>query len=216
MPALPPAPGVVKIIVKQTLGGVNVFNVLHASAGDSSGYTQDTLQRLATAVRSAWVTNVIPLQGSKMTLGDVTVQDLWADTAGEASQTGTTVGAQASTLPANVAVCWSWKIARRYRGGHPRTYIAAIPYAHELEPNSLTSTARTSHQNAAGAVRAAVNAVLADDGVALFQLGQLSYYKGKNADGTPALRPSPLFDGFTGVSVDDRLDSQRRRLGRDR
>jgi len=44
----------------------------------------------------------------------------------------------------------------------------------------------------------------------------LTYYSGKNPDGSPKLRDVPLFYEFNSVSVDSRIDSQRRRLGRDR
>ena len=208
MPPLPSAAGVAKIIVKQTLGGVNVYNILHAREPGGLFWTSSQLSTLASAVRSAWVTNVIPLQGSKLTLTDVVCQDLGSNSGAEATTSGTNVGAQASTLPSNVAVCWSWKISRRYRGGHPRTYIAAIPYAHETEPNSLTSTARTSHLAAAAAIRSAINAVTVNGGTAT--MCAVHYYQNK------ALLGTPLISDITGVSVDDRLDSQRRRLGRDR
>lgn len=216
--ALPNAPGVVKIVVKQSLAGVNVYNVLHASAGDTSGYVPTTLQNVANAVRSAWVTNVIPLQATALSLGTVEVIDLWSEFGGSAIATGTTAGTSGGTIaPASAAVCWSWAISRRYRGGHPRTYIGGLTAAGMSNQNTWLSTYVTSHTNAAAALRTAVNAVLGDDGVATFKLGALSYYKGKDPDtGKPALRPIPVFDEFLGVSVDTRIDSQRRRLGRDR
>jgi hypothetical protein len=209
MPALPNAPGSVKLTIVQSLAGVSVYNVLHANASIVEGYSTSELNALATAVRAAWVTNVIPLQASTLTLTDVIADDLSSDTGGRGIATGSTAGTGAgSTNPASVCVCWSWKIANRYRGGHPRTYIGAIPNSANSNANTMSSTARNAHAAAAAAVRTAVNA--APVGAGTWILGCLSYYSGG------AIRPLPLFRIYTGVSVDDRFDSQRRRLGRDR
>jgi hypothetical protein len=209
VPALPAAAGVAKIVVKQTLASVNVYNVLHAYGGNAAGYSGADMSALATAVRSAWVTNVIPLQASTLTLTDVVATDLSSDVGGEGTATGSTNGTGVGTaLSSNVAITWSWKIANRYRGGHPRTYIAGCVQSAQTTPNTILASAVTAHAAAAAAIRSAINAVTI--GASTWQMGCVSYYKDK------ALRPDPIFRAFTGVSVDSRLDSQRRRLGRDR
>lgn len=209
MPPLPPLTGAVKIVVKQTLQGVNVYNVLHALAGISGGFSSADLSALATTFRAAWVTNVIPQQNSALTLTDVTVTDLSSTTGLEASVTGSNTGSGAGgPLPASAAVCWSWKVAERYRGGHPRTYIGGIGTEQISNANTLLSTKVTAHAAAAAAIRTAVNNQTV--GPTTWRLGCISYYNAK------ALRPVPVFREFTSVSVDSRIDSQRRRLGRDR
>lgn len=209
MVALPNAPGVAKIIVKQSFAGVAVYNVLHAWHGNGDSWTQAELDTLASTTRTAWVTNVIPLQASTLTLTDVQVVDLTSDTGLGSVSTGSNAGSgSGSANPANVAICWSWKNLTRYRGGHPRTYIAAIPNTANSNANTITSAVRTAHVAAATALRTAINGVVTGGGNA--HMGAVSYYKDKAVRGTPA------FYEFTGVSVDDRFDSQRRRLGRDR
>lgn len=209
MPALPAAAGAAKIVIKQTLAGVNVYNVLHAQGPNLAGYSGADMAALATAVRSAWVTNVIPLQASSLTLTDVVATDLSNDLGGEGTASGSTNGTAVGTaLSSNVAITWSWKIANRYRGGHPRTYIAGCPQSAQTTPNTILASAVTSHAAAAAAIRTAINGVAI--GGSTWLLACLSYYKDK------ALRPEPVPRVITGVSVDSRLDSQRRRLGRDR
>lgn len=209
MPPLPVVPSVVKIIVKQSLASVSVYNVLHAYESSGSFWTTIDMQALANAVRSSWVTNVLPLQHSALTLGDVQVVDLSSETGGEATATGTSLGTAAGAAsPANACVCWSWKISRRYRGGHPRTYIAGLATGNVLNANSITPTHRTAHATAAAALRTAINAVSTTTGNA--QLCTVHY---RRANAQLAI---PLVSVINSVSVDDRIDSQRRRLGRDR
>jgi hypothetical protein len=209
VPALPFVPGVAKIVVKHTLAGVNMYNVLHADGGAGTGWTSTELNSLAAAVRSAWVTNVIPLMGNAVSLQDVTCIDLASETGPSGVATGTTSGTGgASICPANVAVCWSWAISRRYRGGHPRTYIGGIPQAQVSTANTMVTGYRTSHATAAAAIRTAVNAVTTSAGTA--KLAAVHYYR------AGSILPTPLVSQINGVSVDDRFDSQRRRLGRDR
>lgn len=209
MPALPAVPGTARIVIAQTLGSVAVANVLHAYGGNGAGYSSAELTSLATTVRSSWVSNVIPLQDADLTLLDVVATDLSTDVGLAGTASGTTPGTAVGTsLPANVALCWSWKIANRYRGGHPRTYIAGATQTHQLNPNTWTPAYVTSHLAAAAAVRAAVNGLVV--GATTWNLGCVSYYSGG------AVRPSPIFRSYTAVAVDNRIDSQRRRLGRDR
>jgi hypothetical protein len=209
VPSLPFVPGVAKVIVKQTLAGVNAYNVLHVDGGAGTGWTSTELNALASAVRSAYVTNFIPLQTSQLTLNEVTAIDLASDTGPSGVATGTTFGAVGTqALGGNTAVGITWAIARRYRGGHPRTYIAGPVGTQTSNANSLTTTAQTSYANAAAALRTAINAVTTSAGSAKFCC--VHYYR------NGAILATPLVSQITGSSVDLRLDSQRRRLGRDR
>lgn len=209
MAALPPAPGVAKVIIKQAYGNVNVFNILHVAGPIAASWTAGGLQGLATSIRAAWVTNVLPLQASQLTLTDVQCVDLSSEVGEEGVATGSNTGGIATAgLPANVAVCWSWKIARRYRGGHPRTYIAGVHSSQANGPNTLLTGAQTSHLAAANAMRTAINAIPVIGSTA--RLVCVHYRRNK------VILPAPLISDVLGASVDNRLDSQRRRLGRDR
>lgn len=209
MVALPPVSGVAKIVVKQTLGTVNVFNVLHAQTNDNHPGTASELLNLATAVRTAWVTNVLPLQNAVLSLTDVVCTDLSSDTGAEATVTGLTAGGnQGIATPANCAICWSWRIGRRYRGGHPRTYIGGLSTTDTAGPNTIVAARITAHQAAAVALRSAINSAATSNGA--WQLVVVHYRRAKQ------VLPVPLVSTVNAVTVDSRLDSQRRRLGRDR
>lgn len=209
MPALPPIPGTAKIIVKQALAGVNVYNILHATTSDVSTPSAGDLAALATAVRSSWVSLVLPLQHTALTLTDVQCVDLSSATGSEATVSGNNPGTAVGLVcPANSAICWSWKVSARYRGGHPRTYIGGIPISALTTANTIIPSSVTAHLNAANSLRAAINAVGISGGNWVMTVA--SYVKDK------APRPSPVARIINSVSVDSRLDSQRRRLGRDR
>lgn len=209
MVALPPVPGTAKIVIKQSLAGVNVFNVMHAFTSSGQPATANDLTNLATAIRASWVANVIPLQVAQLALTDVTCTDLSSDTGPEATITGNTPGTAAATaLPANVAICWSWKISRRYRGGHPRTYIGGIPSSVLSNANTIIPSVQTQHIAAGTALRQAVNG--AQTATGNWGLCVVHYRRAK------VILPVPLTSVVNGVGVDTRLDSQRRRLGRDR
>jgi hypothetical protein len=209
MPALPFVPGVAKVIVKQTYGTINVYNILHADGGSGTGWTSTELNALAAAVRSAWVSNVLPLQTSTLFLNDVTAIDLASETGPSGIAAGSNAGSKVTAAqPLNCAVCWSWSIARRYRGGHPRTYIAGLVSDQVSNATTITTAAQTAHAAAAAAIRTAVNAVTTSAGTA--KLATVHYYRNK------AILETPLVSQISGVSVDTRIDSQRRRLGRDR
>lgn len=209
MPPLPPIPGVAKIIVKQTMASVNVFNVLHARNAGGQAWSGSECATLAAAVRSAWVSNFIPLQTSSLTLNDVTAIDLTSNTGAEGSATGSTAGSQAgSTLSSNAAGCVTWKIARRYRGGHPRTYIAGFIFSQTSNPNTWSATHVTNVTNAATALRTAINGLTVAGGAVSMVVPH--YVVGG------VRLTNPDWSIITGLVVDTRIDSQRRRLGRDR
>jgi len=206
---LPPLPGLAKIIVKQTLASVNVFNVFHAISQGGVTWTSTEATNMATAIRSAWVTNLIPLQSTGLTLTDVTVIDLSTDSGVEGSATGSTPGTVvAQALPASAAICWSWKISKRYRGGHPRTYIAGLTGTDLSNANTVSAARVTSHTNAANAIKTAIQGVIVGGNAAYMVVPH--YVKNK------VQLPVPDFSYINSVAVDTRVDSQRRRLGRDR
>jgi hypothetical protein len=205
----PPIPGMAKVIVKQTISGVPAFNIFHVDALPALQWTASELASLASAVRSAWVTNFIPLQTGQLVLNDVTAIDLSSDTGAEGSATGSTTGTNVGTaLSANAAACITWKIPRRYRGGHPRSYIAGHSTGMTTNANTWTASHVTNVTNAALALRTAINAVTTGSGTVKMVC---VHYRKNKVDLT-----TPLVDAVSGAVVDTRIDSQRRRLGRDR
>jgi hypothetical protein len=112
-------------------------------------------------------------------------------------------------LPPQAAVVWSWVVEGTWRGGKPRTYIPGLDVTTTTTSGGsqlsvgVANALRTSAEN----FRTAVDAASVSSHVG--SLGMPSYYHAH------AVRPTPLFYGYVGVRVHERLDSQRRRNGRE-
>jgi len=118
-------------------------------------------------------------------------------------------GVTGISLPANCAACISWHVSAHYRGGHPRTYLAGVPATKLINAWRLDPAWTGALAIAAAGYHNAVES-LTVPGVTSVEHGVYSYV----LDG--AWRTTPLFRRFTAaVNVDQRLDSQRRRLGPD-
>lgn len=114
-------------------------------------------------------------------------------------------------LPANCACVVSWKVQQHYRGGHPRTYLAG----HCQSGVQTAQTWKTDHQadvsGSANDFHTAVNQIN-HGGVGDVHLGTVSFVLRKQ------WRDPPVFRDFipSAATVDNRIDSMRSRLGRDR
>jgi hypothetical protein len=119
-------------------------------------------------------------------------------------------GKNQDSLPANVACCISWPTSIHYRGGHPRTYLCGIAMADiqsmtrwsdELV-HDIGQQADTFHQRLEG--------IAPVTGVTSVEHGFMSFVE----DGE--WRRPPVFRRIQqGAKVDKRIDTMRRRLGRD-
>lgn len=205
---LPPVPRCAKVVIHGQYGGYNgvaVFHVRH----DADGWFVAELNALCTGMRTAWKNRFLPLQASGFGLGMVEALDLSNDLGNYSSVTGTDSGGDfsAGNSPNSVACVVSWKIPRHYRGGRPRTYIWGLKTGTQISTNSFTSTFTSQLTSAATAFIADTNGIsAAGSGV---QLGCVHYIKNK------AYIIPPTFDAFTTAVVHGRIDSQRRRLGKE-
>jgi hypothetical protein len=114
-------------------------------------------------------------------------------------------------LPANCAMCVSWKVQQRYKGGHARTYLPGIRSDILADASTFTSGVVAGVAAAANNMIDNVNALSRGDfGDA--HMGIVSFVHAN------AWRSPPVFRDFVpgATAVDTRIDSQRRRLGRDR
>lgn len=188
---------------------VNVMHVLNGGGPPGSPYTQSQIDQLATSMASLFLGNLVPLAGTDYTGLDCTATDLSSDLglSAIAPMVGAGSGTGATT-PMSACVCISWKIGRHYRGGHPRTYIGPLASTSIASRTSFTTTFTNTANNGATAFRNAVNALIL--GGSTQKLVCVHRVQGgvQLAD--------PLVDPIIGNSVDTRLDTQRRRLGRDR
>lgn len=211
MPALQLAPGVVRVVINGTLSGQPTAAVMHSYDPSYSGahVTQGNLDATAAGFRAAWAAQFLTKQSSAdFVLLAATAQDLsFADgligTAG-----GSTTGAQAgSSLPANVAMCISWRVAMHYRGGHGRTYLPGLVQIQQASATSWTGTVITQMTTAANNFMAAANTTMGTRPSTFVILRRVS-------GGHALVPPQPLL--VTSAVIDTRIDSMRRRLGKDR
>lgn len=124
--------------------------------------------------------------------------------------TGNTVGGNSNAaLTPQVAVAISWQTYAYYRGGKPRTYLGGLtvdmlanPAGAAIAPARATAlhVQATSFRNAVNALQLA--------GVGL-TLGYVQYFKQYQ------MLTTPRFYGFVAEKVHERVDSQRRRSGRE-
>lgn len=210
MPALLPVPGVARAAIVGTAQGGTVVNVLHFKLrGDNFGpWTNTEVQALSNAIAAAWTTNVLPLVAQSYTGTNVTVTDLTDELGNVASTPITGTGsAGATAFPMQVACCASWKIARHYRGGHPRTYLGPISIA-KTDTNRTFSAAYV--LDVATRLAAFRTALTTGAGGAP-TVDMVCVHRYRNGS---VLTP-PLTSIIQDVQVDTRIDTQRRRLGRD-
>jgi hypothetical protein len=122
---------------------------------------------------------------------------------------GTAGGVSQAALSPNVAATISWTIAAHYRGGHPRMYLPGAPVNAVTAAGSgtWTSTFRDALSAAGSAFLTSFNEALV--GSITEQIGTISFFRNKVA------RVPPVFYPYEEASVYSRLDSQRRRLGKE-
>lgn len=211
MPAQLPVPGVVRVSITGTASGVNIANVFHWQATDGGGAAFDVAgcQTLANGFGSAFDTSFAPKLGTVYVPGVTTALDLTNDLGVAATRANTGAGiGTAHTCPQSAALCVTWRISRHYRGGHPRTYFGPLPDSAITNPTTLDSSTVTSWQSAALAFMGLVNALT--PGGRHGHLVCVHRWRSKAQLVPPQTTPIDT------AAVDNRIDSQRRRLGPDR
>lgn len=208
MPALPNAPGVVKYEFLQTFAGRQVVNIMHTLYGGSPGSVAE-ITSVAADAWTAWTTNISPQVNSGVVLTEVRATDLTSNTAPRGVHVANHAGGGGGTaLTANAALVGSWQIARRYRGGHPRIYIAGCQTDWLTDVAHWTNTVIANMQTALTGLMNDLAAISHAPYTGM-SVVSVSYFSGH------ALRVTPENDLITGVVVHPRVDSQRRRLGKE-
>lgn len=219
MPALPSPGKVVRVTLQFTDGSdTNILNRIYFSYTGSVSAADCTSinNKIDTGWGSSMATNIT----SNVQLISVTTSDLSSATGAEVTTTYTTAGSNAGTkLASGTAIVMQNKLARKYRGGHPRTYIAGMPEAALLNANTwVTATANNALSGWIQVLNAVVSSPPADLGV-VAQVN-VSYYQGFSvitspttgrSRNVPKLRTTPVVDVVQSVGVNLKVGSQRRR-----
>lgn len=105
-----------------------------------------------------------------------------------------------------------WKIAARYRGGKPRTYLPIPEQGNVTNGSDLSSAYQTTVVTNAQAFMNDVNALVGVH-VSQVQLGTISWFTARGSLAVPPVyRTPPIFEAFTGAGVNPKLGTQRRRI----
>lgn len=218
MPALPAAPRVIRVDFFQTIAANS--RVRDRIFLQYSGALSNTdLATVLATISAAWATNISPLQENVATLNSIEGTDLSTASSAQAinstSHAGTGAGA---ALPNGVAAIVKFKIARRYRGGHPRFYLGGLSATNVVNGEQIAATAITAIQAAFAAFIAAcvlappvAVGTLVHVNVSFFLgFANVTFPSGRIRP-RPTLRAAPLIDNVISYSVNPNAGSQRRR-----
>lgn len=213
MPALPIVDNVIRVAIRQALGDdLDVLNLFHYRVDAAGPYGALELNAVAQGIFKNFTANLYTHLSNELVAYQATAKDLSALDGGEVTyvpSTGSVIGGVASpSLPANCALVLSWHEFISYRGGHPRTYLAGIGESMRVDPQHVGGSTYTDLAAAASVFLHDVNANTAWDTPEPGHMAVVHYSRAR-----VALDP-PETAQILSVSVNNRIDSQRRRLGR--
>lgn len=220
MPPLPPVPSCVKLAFQydnSPIGGYvsRAVNILYLQYGTGVTISVPDCLTIANGAMTWWSTHFKASVTSYWRLSAVLATVVDGSGNQSASSTAAVSGtASPPAFPPQSCVAVSWLGLPSYRGGKPRTYLPGVP---ESAGTPGTSQLIASY---CSTLRTAAQAAILDMTPftvhsATPALGTVSYInKGVNPV-PPHHRPSPIFYSYTGARVHERLDSQRRRSGKE-
>lgn len=215
-----PAPGVAMARVRGTIGVNPWAVVLHFYNGTATIWSQAQINALATAVSSRWTSGILPQQANNVRYISTLAVDLTDNTQrisetplGNLPGTGT---AESPTLASCILI--SHRIASRYRGGHPRSYLPPPSKAQVTDGDNWQSAFVSTMQTAWNSF---VSGVITDIGAAGVSSGSLCaprYTYSYTADNVKHkfVKTRTSYQGPFPISssvVSSKIATQRRRLG---
>lgn len=221
MPALPDYPNVLKIETQFSVGADALVQSRMHFAYTGTAPTSATCATIATDIYGEAVTDLLPLLAEENDLTGVTVTDLTTPSSGFGEHIASNAGTRGSfPLPAEVAVLMNIAIGRRYRGGKPRVYWPFGINTDVLTPSAWSTAALADFLSGIATYIDFIIA-LSVSGTAFGSLVNISYYEGFTSVTNPITgrtRDVPKVrsvaiapDVFTGISINPKPGSQRRR-----
>jgi len=203
---------VIRFSIEGNCSGVTWANVfwVRNGRGQTPGLTD--LQAWASGVLNAYKQQFLPHFHAGVNvnlLQCIYYGPTGGDLGTEVSSPGTGTGGGGG-LPNNVAQGVSWHIQQRYRGGHPRTYFPACGDV-ALQDSRLWLPSQTSAMvTAANTFHSDINSDVHGN-LSDLHLGTVSFVQ------RGEWRSPPVFRDYTlgAATMDARIDTMRRRLGRD-
>ena len=216
MPPLPSPGMVVKMVLQYHQDDGAAENIFHFQYTNPSQATSANMGGLWAFMETDFLAAYVGASLAAVTMDKVTLTDLSSSSGAEytttPSFTGTNTG---SVLPASAAVCVQHVIARRYRGGHPRTYMM-VGSASDFATSSVKdwqASFLTNIQNGWNSFNALFPFSTAGG---IWSRCNVSYYETVIVGGVPTrqVRATPLVDTIESDIAKVRVCSQRRRLGK--
>lgn len=208
MTALPLAPNCLRIRILGKNASGNLAHIMHAQYSGGTPSVAD-VTAYANAFRSNWNTQFAPMVGNAVVYTGFEVADLGSLTGAVFTNTNQVTGTRAVTTYAPISACCviSWKIGLRFRGGHCRTYLPLSSAADYTAGVTINGAFVSSLTTAANSFLTSMNAVTS--GTLSFALAMVSYWHANT------LRPTGVPYLITAANVHGRIDTQRRRLGKE-
>jgi hypothetical protein len=214
MPPLPSPGQVVKLVLSWQQEDATAENILYFQYTGSGSLSVGELTNFmeSTEIASDLLAPFVGASVSSVTAVLMTGTDLSSNTGVTfsfiPSFTGTNTGA---SIAASQAVCVSHEIARRYRGGHPRTYMM-VGSASDFETASVKFWQASFLTNIQNGWNAFVGHFPFTIGARTWSWVNVSFYE--TVGGVRTVRTTPLVDPIIATTARDRVCSQRRRLGK--
>ncbi len=220
MPPLPVVPKVLKLVTHFSGGGDNdILNRWYMSYTGTAP-TNGDLDAFCADIDTAMNAHIKPLQAASIDYTGSDAEDLSSPTGAVGISGNGYTGSRSGTGP-GVATCFviKKKIARRYRGGHPRLYLVCGTVADFSDINTWGTAFGASVVAGWAAVIADLQAVPWSGGGTLDDVN-VSYFEGftnvtrpsGRMDSVPKLRVGgPVVDPITAYTANLQMGSQRRR-----
>lgn len=168
------------------------------------------LTTLAGQIHSSWLTAWQTFYSNSYVQNAVQIWDLSSNTGSSGTDgQGFSGTASATTMPVTSAcVVISWHVNVRYRGGHFRTYMPLAAQSQAVGGNTISGATATAYQNAAQQFQTLFNALQLNGQNIV--MGGVHYLPPRTVPKT-----SGQFYQFQPAVVRHRIDTQRRRLGKE-
>lgn len=205
------ANGLVKVDFQHNYSGRN-WNVVRwlVGGGGAGPYSLTELDSIANQAAIAWNT-LVGGRSDQDTFENCVVTDFTSDTGLVGDHVVGSVGTDSGQgLPIQVALCVNWDILRRYRGGHPKTFISAWTQERLDGPDSWSSSFLAAMNTAVAAFFTAFSSISITRGGTTIVLEPVN----RSVFTAHAERPSLVLDPLEGFRIQPITASQRRRRGR--
>jgi len=220
MPALPNVAKVVRVDFHQTFANdLSCLNRIFLSY--AGALSQADAQTWVNTINTSWgrPTAMKGVQVAAAALSRVVLTDLTSNTSPQAENDTAISGTNASNpLSAGAAFCLKFKLARRYRGGHPRIYILGASQNLLFNAQQWSATTITAYL-AAWNDFMTNGPLTAPSAVSTVNHVNVSYFSGFHnvtfpsgrIRPVPTLRNTPAVDLVVAYAGNPQVASQRRR-----